>query len=115
MNDKENTVHINVRISDSNLVELFESYVERRLRFALGRFGGRVRDVTVRIARRSRAEYRCRISTHALPFGRVAVEETDLDLFAAVDRATGRIGRLFGRELERGRNRMGRDSIRLAA
>jgi hypothetical protein len=43
---------------------------------------------------------------------RVAVEESDPDLFTA----TGRIGWLFGRELERLRDvRIGRASIRLAA
>jgi ribosome-associated translation inhibitor RaiA len=105
-----------MHINDADLVKAFSSYVERRLRFALGRFGRRVGQVTVRIDGDGPAESRCRISTEVLPFGRVAVEESDPDLFAAIDRATGRIGRLFGRELERARDaRMGRESVRLAA
>ena len=102
--------------NDVDLAEAFTSYVERRLRFGLGRFGGRVGQVTVRMSADSSAERQCRISVELLPFGRVAVEETDPDLFAAIDRATGRIGRLFGRELERVRDaRVGRESVRLAA
>ncbi len=72
--------------------------------------------VTVRIAAEGPAETQCRISTEVLPFGRVAVEESDSDLFAAVDRATGRIGRLLARELERARHaRVGRESARTVA
>ncbi len=109
-------MHVAMHINDADLAEAFKSYVERRLRFALGRFGGRVGQITVRIGGDGPAESRCRISTEVLPFGRVAVEESDPDLFAAIDRATGRIGRLFGRELERSRDaRVGRESVRMAA
>lgn len=109
-------MHVAMHINDADIAQAFRSYVERRLRFALGRFGGRVGQVTVRLGTDGRADKRCRISAEVLPFGRVAVEESDPDLFAAVDRATGRIGRLFGRELERVRDaRVGRESVRLAA
>lgn len=109
-------MHIVMHMNDVDLAEAFNSYVERRLRFGLGRFGSRVGQVTVRIGEDGPGERECRISTELLPFGRVAVEEKDPDLFAAIDRATGRIGRLFGRELERVRDsRIGRDSVRLAA
>lgn len=100
----------------ADLAEAFKSYVERRLRFALGRFGERVGQVKVRTCTDGPAENNCRISAQILPFGRVEVEESDSDLFAAIDRATGRIGWLFGRELERVRDaRAGRESIRLVA
>jgi len=109
-------MHIVMHMYDINLAEAFNSYVERRLRFGLGRFGSRVGQVTVRIGDDGPGGCQCRISTELLPFGRVAVEEKDPDLFAAIDRATGRIGRLFGRELERVRDtRIGRESVRLAA
>ncbi len=105
-----------VRINDKELGEVFKSYIARRLRFGLGRFGARVGQVTVRISGGAKEEHRCRISAEVIPFGRVAVEESDPDLFLAIDRATGRIGRLFGRELERVReSRIGHDSIRKAA
>ncbi len=108
-------MQIAVHMSEAGLAEAFRSYVERRLRFALGRFGSRVGQVTVRIGADGWAQGRCRVSTEVLPFGRVAVDESDPDLFAAIDRATGRIGRLFGRELERAREaRIGRESVRMA-
>ena len=109
-------MHVVMHMNDVDLSEAFTCYVERRLRFGLGRFGARVGQVTVRVAGDSPGERQCRISTEVLPFGRVTVEERDADLFAAIDRATGRIGRLFGRELERVRDaRIGRESVRLAS
>lgn len=109
-------MQVAIHINDADLGKAIKSYVDRRLRFALGRFGGHVGQIAVRIGGNGPSESRCRISTEVLPFGRVAVEESDPDLFAAIDRATGRIGRLFGRELERARDaRVGRESVRLAA
>ena len=109
-------MHVSMHMSDVDVAEAFTSYVERRLRFGLGRFGERVGQVTVRMSADGPTARQCRISAEVLPFGRVAVEETDPDLFAAIDRATGRIGRLFGRELERIRDaRGGRQSVRIAA
>jgi len=109
-------MQVSTHVNDADLAQALQQYVERRLHFALSRFGGRVGQVTVRISSDSPATSRCRISTEVMPFGRVAVEESDPDLFTAVDRATGRIGRLFGRELERYRDaRVGRESVRTAA
>ena len=113
---QEEEMNVAMHINDADLAQAFRGYVERRLRFTLGRFGGRLGSVTVRIGGDGPTDKRCRISTEVLPFGRVAVEERDSDLFAAIDRATGRIGRMFGRELERVRDaRVSRESVRLAA
>jgi hypothetical protein len=58
----------------------------------------------------------CHINAEVLPGRRVTVEESDPDLFSAIDRATGRIGCLFGRELERARDaRVSRESVRTFA
>ena len=109
-------MRITTHMNNTDLNQAFASYIERRLRFALGRFGGRVGQVTVRFTAGGSSITTCRITTEMVPFGRVAVEESDADLFTAVDRATGRIGRLFGRELERVRDsRVGRESVRTAA
>lgn len=98
----------------ADLADALRVYVERRLKFALDRFGGRVDEVTVRICGDGPEMNNCRISTEVSPLGRIAVEENDVDLFAAIDRATGRMGRLFGSELKRARStRDGRESIRL--
>jgi ribosome-associated translation inhibitor RaiA len=108
-------MHIDFRIQNIDPAGLLKAYIERRLRFALGRFGDRVGQVTVRMSGNAN-EKECRISTELRPFGRVAVRESDPDLFVAIDRATGRVGRLFGRELQRVRDvRRSQESIRIAA
>ena len=109
-------MRIAMHTNEVDLAEAIEAYVERRLRFALGRFGDRVGHVAVRIGADGKANRFCHIQSELVPWGRVAVQESDPDLFSAIDRATGRIGRLFGRELERGReNRIGRESVRIPA
>ncbi|HVZ17054.1 MAG TPA: HPF/RaiA family ribosome-associated protein [Terriglobales bacterium] len=109
-------MQIALRTNKTDLTEALRSYIERRLRFSLGRFGSRVGQVAVRLGSAGPNESCCRISAEVLPFGRVAVEERDPDLFTAIDRATGRIGHLFGRQLQRARDsRLNRDSIRTAA
>ena len=109
-------MQISMHTSNADLGDAVRSYVERRLRFALARFGNRVGEITVKLGAAGRSESRCRISAEVLPFGRVEVEERGSDLFAAIDRATGRMGRLFGRELDRVRQaRFGRESVRMAA
>ncbi len=109
-------MQVELRISSISTAEILQKYVERRLHFALGRYGSRVGRVAVVISGGSEPMQRkCHISTDIRPFGRVAVQEADPDLIAALDRATGRIGRLFGRELERARDaRLDRASIRFA-
>lgn len=100
----------------TDLVGALKTYVDRRLRFALGRFGGRVGQVTVRICKQGPSENSCRLSTELRPFGRLAVEEVDSDLFAAIDRATNRLGRVFAHELDRVQNaRVGHESMRQIA
>lgn len=108
-------MHIEFRIQNTDPAEVLRGYVERRLRFALGRFGDRVGRITVRISGNAN-ESECRITSELRPFGRVAVQESDPDLLAAIDRAAGRVGRLFGRELQRARDaRTSHESIRIAA
>ena len=60
-------MHVVTHVNDVDLAEAFISYVERRLRFALGRFGARVGQVTVRIGADGPGERQCRISTEILP------------------------------------------------
>lgn len=109
-------MQVSMHISEVDLGESLRAYVERRLRFALARFRDRVGLITVRTSAEGPGQARCRIIAETLPFGRVIAEETEPDLFSAVDRATAAIGRGVGRELDRARHaRLGRESVRLAA
>ncbi len=82
--------------------------VGRRLSFALSRFGGRVRAVSVRLedlnGARGGIDKSCSMQARLAPRGSVRVEDTDSELPAAVDRAAGRLARAVARALERRRN-----------
>jgi ribosome-associated translation inhibitor RaiA len=79
--------------------------IERRLRFVLARFAGRVSRVTVLLRELNRAHgrmaKRCKIVVQLDRSGQVCVEDADADFESAADRATGRIGRAVHRELDR--------------
>lgn len=108
-------MQVELRTVNTDTAEVLRGYVERRLRFALGRIGEGIGPVSVTVSRDARGEATCRISSNIVPFGHVGVRETDPDLFIAIDRATGRVGRLFVRKLQRSREaRTGRESVRVA-
>jgi len=109
-------MQIRFNVNDAEAADAIRSYVEKRLRFALGRFGQRVGNITVRIRPNGPGASQCRIRAEVVPFGQVIAQQSNSDLFTAVDEAVGKIARQFSRELERVRNsRMGRESVRLAA
>jgi len=98
------TMNLEVQLSKTDPSEALRGYIGRRLHFSLGRFGGRVGRLDVRIVGKERIrrnQNHCRIDAEIVPFGHVTIEETNPDLYVAIDRATTRIGRLFARELER--------------
>lgn len=89
-------MHTELKMSRVNPESLLRSYVERRLYFALSRFGSRVGRVTVTIAPDSSArteDLSCRIIADLHPFGAVIAEASDADVYSAIDRAVARLVR----------------------
>jgi putative sigma-54 modulation protein len=78
--------------------EAVRQRVERRLRFALGRFGGRVGRVAVHFAEvngpRGGVDEQCRVITDVpgCGSGPVVVQNAAADLVALIDRAVDRAG-----------------------
>ena len=84
-----------------------EQGIERRLRFALGRFASRIRRLRVRLTDvngpRGGLDKRCRIAVDLIPRGMVMVEGAGDDPFALVAGAAKRASRAVRRALERRR------------
>ncbi len=82
--------------------------IERRIRFALGRFVGRISLVTVSLTDvngpRGGADKHCRLVAKLIPAGSVTIEETHTDVAAAVALAADRAGWSVNRELKRQRD-----------
>jgi putative sigma-54 modulation protein len=99
-----------IRILSMDLTKELHSYIERRLHFALRRFGRQVGRVSVRVTdvngRRGGMDKSCHISVEFLPSGRTIVQHAmDANLHVAIGRATEGIGRSFARALGRTRDR----------
>lgn len=84
-------------------------HIERRLRFALARFGSRVERVIVflqdRNGPRGGIDKVCRILAKVQGCGAIMATVVDSDWTAAVDRATTRIGHTVSRQVGRLRDR----------
>ena len=104
-----------LRIRNMDLADVLQGYIDRRLRFALSRFGDRVGLVLVTLSDFNGTDGRvvksCHISAELKPFGRVAARETDPDLYMAIDRSAGRVGRLFALRLGRDRDEVKRPAF----
>ena len=88
--------------------DIFRAYVDRRLRFSLGRFGSHIKRVMVRFADtngpRGGLDKRCQINVALQPSGSVRIEDFDLDMRPVVDRAAARAASAIERELQRRRD-----------
>ena len=86
-------------------------YIDRRLYFALGRFGPAIDHVIVRVGDingpRGGVDKHCQIVVKLRASGSspIAVDDNDEDLRAAVARASNRAGRTVARAIERKRRK----------
>jgi ribosomal subunit interface protein len=105
---EEYAMHVDIRAGKLEVDEALRVHVDRRLRFALGRFGERIAKVTVRFedanGARGGVDKQCHIDISLRPSGNVLVEDIDADLHAVVDRAADRAARAVDRDLQRRRD-----------
>jgi ribosomal subunit interface protein len=99
----------NIRMHQVDLVNALRTYVERRLRFKLGRHAGHVRTLTFRLTEQdsttgSGAKL-CLLAAKLVPTGKVIVMETNRDLYTAVSHAIERFKTAVQRKIERQRSR----------
>ena len=110
-------MRLQMRGPQSDWTEALRRHAERRLYFALSRFSQSIGVVTVDILSVAGApgglDKTCRIVVHLAPKGRILVEDTQEDLYIAIDEATERAGRAVGRQLSFERE-MGVTSLRSA-
>ena len=107
MTRKEYAMLIDIRARKLEVGKAMRAYVDRRLRFALSRFGERVAKVTVRFedanGARGGVDKQCHLDVALRPSGNVLVEDIDADLRVVIDRAADRAARAVERDLERRR------------
>lgn len=100
-------MQLDIRGKGLPLTPSLRTHVERRLRFALGRFVGSLTRVSVSVGDingpRGGVDKRCRVQMHLGRKTRLLVDELDADLYVAIDRAAERAGRAFERAVARQR------------
>lgn len=101
-------MHLELHFRNSDFAEALETYMERRLQFALSPFAGQVGQVTVRLTDaegRGKPQKQCEIRAELTGAGRVVAAESNADLYVAVERAVRQLVRQLRRWSERGRRR----------
>ncbi len=100
-------MHLEIRAGNVELADAMRLHLERRLRFALGRFDDRIRKVTVRLkdlnGPKGGTDQQCRISLDLIPKGKLILDEQSADVVVAMDRAADRVGRAVARRMHRNR------------
>lgn len=107
-------MNVNVQSLGFPITAALAAHAGRRLRFALTRHGDRIHRVVVRVGDengpRGGLDKFCRIQVHLLDAPLAIIKEIGLELYAVIDRATDRVGRVVTQNLDRSRTsrRLGR-------
>lgn len=104
-------MQIDIQARGFALTGALRGYAERRLCYALACIGNRIRKVTVRLSDingpRGGEDKRCQVRMVLAGMPGVVVQNTEADLYAAIDRATERAGYTAARRLARSRAQSG--------
>ena len=94
-------MNIFLRAHDIALTQRIRTYIERRVRMVMGRFGSKIAKVSVRISDvngpRGGVDRLCRIETRFWGRPPLVVEDAAADLPQAIDRSIRRMGRATAR------------------
>jgi putative sigma-54 modulation protein len=100
-------MQIEIQARNFSLTRAMRAHIERRLAFALSTCNRHVRRILVRLSDingpRGGNDKRCQLEV-MLPGQAVVVEDTEADLYAAINRAAARAGRSVMRQLRRKRH-----------
>jgi putative sigma-54 modulation protein len=101
-------MNVDLRMHQVDLVKALRSYLEKRLRFKLGRHADHVRTVRLRLNDQDGATDGtatvCFLAAQLVPSGEVIVRETSTDVYGAVSGAVERLKRTLRRKIEKQRN-----------
>ena len=100
-------MQISIQANGFSLTEGLRAHVERRMRSALGWTGGHLRRLAVSLSDingpRGGRDKRCKVQVRLAGGVEVVIEDTETDLYAAIDRAAERADRAVVRRMERQR------------
>lgn len=110
-------MQIDIKARDFPLTEALRSHAVRRLRFALSCCGDHIQRVVIRLSDvngpRGGADKCCHLQVVLTGLSDVVVEDTEADLYVAIDRAADRAGRTLVRKIDRRQTLLEQDRRRL--
>jgi len=103
-------MQIDIQARQFPLTDALRSHAEWQLRFALTYFDNHIKRVVMRLfdinGPSDGTEKRCHLQVVLAGLPDVVIEDTEADLYVAIDRATDRAGRTVERRLARQRDRV---------
>ena len=98
-------MNVDVHSQGFPLTSALADHAMRRLRFVLTRHSDRIQRVVVRLGDengpRGGVDKFCRIQVHLLDAPVAAIEDIGADLYAVIDRAADRVGRVVVKHIDR--------------
>lgn len=98
-------MQIDIQARNFPITDALRRHAERRLRFALGRCTDHIQRAVMRLSDtngpRGGSDKRCHLQVVLVGLPDVVVEDTEGDLYVAIDRAADRAGRTVVRKLSR--------------
>ena len=98
-------MQIDIQARNFSLTDALRSHAERRLRFALTCYDDHIQRAVMRLSDingpRGGSDKRCHLRVVLAGLPDVVVEDTEGDLYVAIDRATDRAGRTLVRKIDR--------------
>lgn len=112
-------MNIHIQSLGFSITAALAEHAKRRLQFVLTRRSACIQRVVMRVGDengpRGGVDKFCRIQVYLLDAPLAAVEDVGCDLYAVIDRATDRVGRVVVKHLDRSRlgRRQGADTAKL--
>ena len=87
------------------LTDGLKTHIEDKFNHALGRFDRRIKDVTIRLEElngpKGGVDKFCKVHAHIVPTEHLIIEEKDVDLYVAIDRAASRLKQVMSRKADK--------------
>ena len=98
-------MQLDIQTNGFSLTDGIRNYATRRMQFALDRNDGHIMHIKVSLADingpRGGVDKRCQISLTLAGHNNILIEDTEADLYVAIDRASDRCARTLSRRLEK--------------
>jgi ribosomal subunit interface protein len=98
-------MQLDIKTNGFSLTDGIRNYATRRMQFALDRNDGHIMHVKLSLADingpRGGVDKKCQISLALAGHNNIVIEDTEADLYVAIDRASDRCARTLARRLEK--------------